>query len=85
MRAVDLLPTLCQAFETSQKISAMGGLGRVTSIEIQAEGTYDEGILSRNLQHALDMNKTLAGKVEQVAGKNSLAQHAIVDAIGFFG
>lgn len=46
--------------QTEGRLDRMGGLGRVTSIEIQAEGTYDEGILSKNLQHALDMNKTLA-------------------------
>jgi superfamily II DNA or RNA helicase len=46
--------------QTEGRLDRMGGLGRVTSIEIQAEGTYDEGVMSKNLQHALDMNKTLA-------------------------
>jgi superfamily II DNA/RNA helicase len=47
--------------QTEGRLDRMGSLGRVTSIEIQADGTYDEGIFSKNLQHALDMNKTLAG------------------------
>lgn len=41
-------------------IERMGALGRVTSIEIQAEGTYDEGVLSKDLRHALELNASLA-------------------------
>lgn len=45
--------------QTEGRLDRMGALGRVTSIEIQAEGTYDENILSKDIQHALEMNANL--------------------------
>ena len=45
--------------QTEGRLDRMGSLGRVTSIEIQMEGTYDEGVLSKDLQHAIELNKTL--------------------------
>lgn len=46
--------------QTEGRLDRMGALGRVTSIEIQAEGTYDEGVLSKDLRHALELNASLA-------------------------
>lgn len=46
--------------QTEGRLDRMGSLGRVTSIEIQAEGTHDAGVMSKDLAHALELNASLA-------------------------
>lgn len=48
--------------QTEGRLDRMGGIGRVTSIEIQAEGTHDAGIMGKDLAHALALNATLSPK-----------------------
>jgi len=44
------------------RLDRMGAIGRMVSIEIQAEGTYDENILDKNIEAALARNASLSSK-----------------------
>ena len=45
--------------QASGRLDRLDSIGRVSNIEIQSEGTYDAGVLSKNVLHVLEMNATL--------------------------
>lgn len=45
--------------QAAGRLDRLDSIGRVSNIEIQSEGTYDQGIMSKNLLHILEMNATL--------------------------
>lgn len=49
-------------FQAEGRLDRLDSIGRVSNIEIQAEGTYDAGVLSHGLQKRLEMNQSLASK-----------------------
>lgn len=44
------------------RLDRLDSIGRVVNIEIQAEGTYDAGILDAGLRHAIELNQTLRAR-----------------------
>jgi len=48
--------------QAAGRLDRLDSIGQVVNIEIQAEGTYDQGILDRSIQHVLELNQSLRAK-----------------------